>query len=59
MLQELVRVFNFHHYDNPKHSPDKKDPRREKFESRGLRIVNILFSAARGDVAALRRLETF
>lgn len=53
--QEMLKVFNFHHYDNPKHSPDKKDPRREKYESKGLSIVNLLFSAARGDLAALRR----
>uniref|UniRef100_A0A1B6CB91 glutaminase n=1 Tax=Clastoptera arizonana TaxID=38151 RepID=A0A1B6CB91_9HEMI len=53
--EEMLKVFNFHHYDNPKHSPDKKDPRREKYESKGLSIVNLLFSAARGDLAALRR----
>jgi len=55
LLQELVRVFNFHRYDNLKHASDKKDPRRQKYETRGLSIVNLLFSAASGDVTAMRR----
>jgi glutaminase len=53
--EELVRVFNFHRYDNLKHASDKKDPRRQKYETRGLSIVNLLFSAASGDVTAMRR----
>ncbi|XP_046384446.1 glutaminase liver isoform, mitochondrial-like [Ischnura elegans] len=53
--EELVRVFNFHRYDNLKHAANKKDPRRYRFESRGLSIVNLLFSAASGDVTAMRR----
>jgi glutaminase len=55
LLQELVRVFNFHRYDNLKYGSDKKDPRRQKYETRGLSIVNLLFSAASGDVTAMRR----
>jgi glutaminase len=55
LLQELFRVFNFHRYDNLKHASDKKDPRRQKYETRGLSIVNLLFSAANGDVTAMRR----
>ncbi|XP_069678114.1 glutaminase liver isoform, mitochondrial isoform X3 [Periplaneta americana] len=53
--EELVRVFNFHRYDNLKHASNKKDPRRHKYETKGLSIVNLLFSAASGDVTAMRR----
>ncbi|KDR14351.1 glutaminase liver isoform, mitochondrial isoform X2 [Zootermopsis nevadensis] len=53
--EELVHVFNFHRYDNLKHASDKKDPRRQKYETKGLSIVNLLFSAANGDVTAMRR----
>lgn len=51
----MVREFNFHRYDNLKHAANKKDPRRHKYETRGLSIVNLLFSAASGDLAAMRR----
>ncbi|KAL1115787.1 hypothetical protein AAG570_006077 [Ranatra chinensis] len=53
--EELVTVFNFHRYDNLKHATNKKDPRKHKYETKGLNIVNLLFSAASGDLAALRR----
>lgn len=53
--QELVQIFNFHRYDNLKHATNKKDPRRHRYETKGLSIVNLLFSAASGDVTALRR----
>ncbi|XP_047005081.1 glutaminase liver isoform, mitochondrial isoform X1 [Schistocerca americana] len=51
----LVEEFNFHRYDNLKHATNKKDPRRHKYETKGLSIVNLLFSAASGDVTAMRR----
>ncbi|CAG0892433.1 unnamed protein product [Darwinula stevensoni] len=51
----LVDYFNFHRYDNLKHAEDKTDPRRHKYETKGLYIVSLLFSAAAGDVKALRR----
>ncbi|XP_046666727.1 glutaminase liver isoform, mitochondrial-like [Homalodisca vitripennis] len=54
-FEEIVKIFSFHHYDNPKHARGKKDPCKERFASRGLSIVNLLYSAARGDIAALRR----
>lgn len=53
--EELVHSFNFHRYDNLKHATNKKDPRRHRYETKGLSIVNLLFSAASGDVTALRR----
>ncbi|XP_041765883.1 glutaminase liver isoform, mitochondrial isoform X1 [Anopheles merus] len=53
--KELVDVFNFHLYDNIKHGSNKKDPRRHRYETKGLSVVNLLFSAAIGDVTALRR----
>lgn len=51
----MVSTFNFHPYDNLKHASHKKDPRRHRYETKGLSIVNLLFSAASGDVTALRR----
>ncbi|XP_014285754.1 glutaminase liver isoform, mitochondrial isoform X2 [Halyomorpha halys] len=56
LCQELVRTYNFHRYDNLKHAPkNKKDPRRHKYETKGMNIVNLLFAAASGDLHALRR----
>ncbi|KAG7310587.1 hypothetical protein JYU34_003380 [Plutella xylostella] len=52
---DLIKRFNFHKYDNIRYASHKKDPRRYKFESTGLNIVNLLFSAASGDLSALRR----
>ncbi len=49
----MVSVFNFHRYDNLKHAVNKQDPRRHKYETKGLNIVSLLFSAAAGDVTAV------
>ncbi|KAL7639023.1 UNVERIFIED_CONTAM: hypothetical protein RMT77_010557 [Armadillidium vulgare] len=53
--ERMVEVFNFHRYDNLRHAANKKDPRRQRYESRGRKVVSLLFSAAAGDVTALRR----
>lgn len=55
--KQLVSVFNFHRYDNLKHAVNKQDPRRHKYETKGLNIVSLLFSAAAGDVTAMRRYK--
>lgn len=54
-FQELVAKFNFHNFDNIRQSPKKSDPRQQKSEAKGLRVVSLLFSAAAGDIVALRR----
>lgn len=53
--EEIVKKFNFHRYDNTTHVSNKIDPRRHKFETKGLNIVNLLFCAASGDITTLRR----
>ncbi|XP_069762504.1 glutaminase kidney isoform, mitochondrial-like isoform X2 [Narcine bancroftii] len=53
--QELVSLFNFHNYDNLRHFARKLDPRRNGSEAREESVVNLLFAAYSGDIAALRR----
>ena len=53
--QELVARFNFHNYDNLKHSQNKYDPRGRVVESKAQDVVNLLFSAYNGDATAMRR----
>lgn len=53
--EQLVREFNFHHYDNIKHTASQKcDPRIRKADSQASGIVNLLFGAYNGDLTALR-----
>ena len=58
ILQDMVDVFNFHKYEDVRlNSPNSKkiDPRRQRFETKGEIIVNLLFSAASGVVTQMRR----
>jgi glutaminase len=50
-----VAKFNFHNYDNLKHTSKKYDPRGRAIESKAQDVVNLLFSAYNGDVTAMRR----
>lgn len=54
--EQLVNVFNFHHYDNLRHTSQKVDPRMRYSDVQGNRIVNLLFGAYNGDLTALRRI---
>jgi glutaminase len=53
--EELVRIFNFHHYDNLKHTVKKLDPLVRRTDAQGQQIVALLFGAYNGDISALRR----
>ena len=53
--EELVRVFNFHRYDNSTRFVSKLNPRRIYYESKGDTIVSLLYAAAEGDLDTLRR----
>lgn len=53
--EELVRVFNFHRYDNTIRFSSKINPRRILSESKGDTIVSMMYAAANGDLHNLRR----
>lgn len=53
--QELLKKFNFHIFNNFRYVVGRIDPTCHKFETKSLNIVEILFSAADGDLSALRR----
>jgi glutaminase len=55
--EELVREFNFHHYDNIKHTSQKTDPRLHRAETQAHGVVNLLFGAYNGDLTALQLMS--
>ena len=48
-------MFNFHRFDNLRHSERKYDPRRSQYEKKGMTVVALLFAAKAGDFTALQR----
>ncbi|XP_064115781.1 glutaminase liver isoform, mitochondrial-like isoform X1 [Macrobrachium nipponense] len=53
---ELVSRFTFHNFDNLRgHISTKTDPRMARAESKAQILFDLLFSAAAGDLSALRR----
>ncbi|KAK8380414.1 hypothetical protein O3P69_016770 [Scylla paramamosain] len=53
---EMVSRFNFHNFDNLRgFNQPKQDPRTAKIESKAQILFDLLFSAAAGDMSALRR----
>ncbi len=53
--EELVKIFNFHRYDNTVKFSSKINPRRILYESKGDTIVSMMYAAAQGDIHNLRR----
>lgn len=55
--EELVKTFNFHQFDNLRHTPHKKDPRKKVSSTRSedKAHCSLLFAAAAGDLKEIKR----
>ena len=54
-IQELVNKFNFHNYDNLKHTAQKLDPCRRASDVHGHEVMSLLFAGYNGDLDGLQR----
>jgi glutaminase len=56
LLQKVVAKFPFHHFDSAKRQSENKiDPCQTEVYRKSESVVAVLFSAAAGDVTAMRR----
>ncbi len=53
--EKLVDLYNFHRFDNIRHSERKVDPRKSTHVKKGKGVVSLLFAAKSGDLTALQR----
>lgn len=52
---KLVEAFNFHNYDNLRHTTKKYDPRQRAPETKVSKIASLLYAAFNNDINMLRR----
>lgn len=58
VAEELIKHFNFHHYDSLRTGNNhKKDPRLRKYESRVDTVMSLVFAASAGDLDEIKRLQ--